>query len=611
MTDKQLDVLINIIGAVESGGQIYGNRRYDAYAAPYTNSSQEKTVTLGWSQNYGYKARELCQRIFDADNALFRKNDSANIEKRLSQNWVSIKWNPTTAEKAALLKIITTDVGKKIQDDMFKEDMETFINDAIAYGISDVGAQMMYCEIRHLGGKSPTERIFKRATKPYTADTVYASLLLDQNDTSNDNQVGDKKFQSRHQKCVEWIHKYVYNTSNNTSANEKEGDSMTKDEAIQAFISIAKNEVGYLEKASNSQLDSKTGNAGSKNYTKYWRDVYPQYQAQAWCACFVSWCLMQLCGKEIATKMLKHWPFVYCPTLGNLHTKNANPKVGDIVLFYRNGTFAHTGIVTKVSGDQFWTIEGNASTAAGITPNGGGVVKKTYYNSQLPGTKFVTLDWSLVTSINSSNSSTSTNTSTSTSTSTSLNESVKWTGTTTSKLKVRTWAGTENGECSFSPLKKGAQIGVCDVVQAKDGSNWYFIEYDGKKGFVSAKFVKKVTESTSSTTNTTTSSYSKTQFVKDVQKAIGAGVDGIAGSETLSKTVTVSANKNSNHAVVKPIQKYLYALGYTVVGTADGNAGPLFTKAVNQYQKNVLKYSSQDGEITAKGNMWKSLLGML
>jgi len=52
----------------------------------------------------------------------------------------------------------------------------------------------------------------------------------------------------------------------------------------------------------------------------------------------------------------------------------------------------------------------------------------------------------------------------------------------------------------------------------------------------------------------TTSTYTLTQFVKDVQKATGAGVDGIAGKETISKTVTVSAKKNSRHAVVKAIQ---------------------------------------------------------
>ena len=103
--------------------------------------------------------------------------------------------------------------------------------------------------------------------------------------------------------------------------------------------------------------------------------------------------------------------------------------------------------------------------------------------------------------------------------------------------------------------------------------------------------------------------YAKKQFIKDVQSAAGAKVDGVAGPETISKTVT--AKKNNKHPVVKPIQKYLYALGYTSVGTDDGEAGLKFTKAVNEYQKKVLKYSNTDGEITAGGKMWKSLLGLI
>jgi len=182
----------------------------------------------------------------------------------------------------------------------------------------------------------------------------------------------------------------------------------TKDEAINALIGVAEEEIGYLEKKSNSDLDSKTGNAGSANYTKYWRDVYPAYQAQAWCACFVSWCFMKAFGLEAAKKLLKHWPYVYCPTLGSLFTKYANPQMGDIVIFYRNSTFTHTGIVTKVNGDRFWTIEGNTSGASGIIANGGGVCGKSYYNSQLPGTKFCRPDYSIVVSSGASEAATKT-----------------------------------------------------------------------------------------------------------------------------------------------------------------------------------------------------------
>lgn len=79
---------------------------------------------------------------------------------------------------------------------------------------------------------------------------------------------------------------------------------MNKDKAIDALIACAENEVGYLEKKSNSQLDDKTANAGYNNYTKYWRDVYPQYQAQAWCAAFVSWCMMKTFGLETTKNSL-------------------------------------------------------------------------------------------------------------------------------------------------------------------------------------------------------------------------------------------------------------------------------------------------------------------
>ena len=288
---------------------------------------------------------------------------------------------------------------------------------------------------------------------------------------------------------------YEYFMSNKT---ESDGDSMTKNEAIQKVIKIAEGEIGYLEKKSNYKLDSKTANAGSKNYTKYWRDVYPSFQGQAWCAAWVSWILMQAFGKDMAAKLLKHWPFVYCPTLGSLFTKNANPKVGDIVLFYRNGTFAHTGIVVDVQGNKFWTIEGNASGASGITPNGGGVVRKSYNNSALPGTKFCTPDWSLVAKENEetnpspSTSPTQSAPSSTTSTSKKLNTKKLWKGKATSTLNVRTWAGVEYGTCSFSPLKKGAKFNVLDTVMAKDGTPWYYIKKNGKTGFVSSKYVKKV-----------------------------------------------------------------------------------------------------------------------
>jgi peptidoglycan hydrolase-like protein with peptidoglycan-binding domain len=102
--------------------------------------------------------------------------------------------------------------------------------------------------------------------------------------------------------------------------------------------------------------------------------------------------------------------------------------------------------------------------------------------------------------------------------------------------------------------------------------------------------------------------YSQTQFVEDVQRCLGAGVDGIPGPITLGCTITLSRYKNSKHPVVKYVQKRLYALGYTEVGEADGKFGPATQKAVKNFQRSFSRTS--DGEITAKQITWKRLLGM-
>lgn len=107
----------------------------------------------------------------------------------------------------------------------------------------------------------------------------------------------------------------------------------------------------------------------------------------------------------------------------------------------------------------------------------------------------------------------------------------------------------------------------------------------------------------------TRASYELETFIRAIQKAVGADVDGIAGPQTLSMTPTVSAKINVRHGVITPLQKRLYALGYTQVGEADGIAGPMFTKAVVAYQMDHGCYP--DGEMTAKNRTWKSILRMI
>lgn len=384
MNTEQKKALRKIIYAVETGGQVYGKQDYSDFTEAYTNSSAEYAITIGAGQWYATEAQTLLKRIHDADTALWDRFDTADVWGDVqTEDWSCYNIASVRQKAKCIVNLISTNVGIQCQDNLMDEQLSAYIQEAERLGVTDPAGQAMCANFRHQGGQGAVTRILAKTAKPYTLESLYKAC---QSDTGN--QVG--AYKSRQNFVYNSLKKYF----------PEGGNDMANDKAINALIKIAEAEIGYLEKKSNSQLDSKTANAGSANYTKYWRDVYPSYQAQPWCAAFVSWCFEKAFGLETAKKLLKHWPYTYCPTLGDLFTKNANPKVGDIVIFFRGGEFAHTGIVTAVSGDRFETIEGNTSGASGIVDNGGGVCKKSYYNSQLPGTKFCTPDYSIVKNTN-------------------------------------------------------------------------------------------------------------------------------------------------------------------------------------------------------------------
>ena len=162
---------------------------------------------------------------------------------------------------------------------------------------------------------------------------------------------------------------------------------------VDKALAIAENEKGYLEKNSASNLDDKTANAGSGNYTKYWRDLDNGMQGEPWCQCFVDWCFMKAYGTAEGKKLLNmpSWNY-YTPTAaGYFQSKGQwitkNPQPGDIIYFKNSTRIHHVGIVKKVSGNTVTTIEGNTSSTVGVIPNGGGVFEKSYQiqNSRIAG----------------------------------------------------------------------------------------------------------------------------------------------------------------------------------------------------------------------------------
>lgn len=143
-------------------------------------------------------------------------------------------------------------------------------------------------------------------------------------------------------------------------------------------LAVAAGEIGYKEKKSNAQLDDKTANAGSGNYTKYARDFdqkYPRWyngkkNGYAWCDMFVDWCFLTAYGYENALRLLCQpeksagagctYSLGYYKKKGQFHT--SGPKPGDQIFFGTSqSNSTHTGIVEKVTAQKVFTIEGNTS----------------------------------------------------------------------------------------------------------------------------------------------------------------------------------------------------------------------------------------------------------
>ena len=371
----------------------------------------------------------------------------------------------------------------------------------------------------------------------------------------------------------------------------------------QELIKIAEAEVGYLEKKSNSNLDNKTGNAGYNNYTKYARDLNNagyyngNKNGYAWCDVFVDWCHWIVAGKDAkeAQRMICQtglygagctYSMQYYKNAGRLYK---TPKVGDQIFFGSGSSSSHTGIVYKVDHSKVYTIEGNTSSQAGVVANGGGVFKKSYSRNYYKIVGYGRpcydgIDEEITTLVKGDSGA-----------------EVKQLQENLIKLGYSCGAVGADGDFGSGTLK---------AVKAFQKDNKLTV--DGVVGEITLAAIKaqlaKLSALEVEKEEEQKETYTLQQFVKDVQAAIGATVDGEAGPETLKKTVTLSKNKNNKHKVVVAVQRRLYAMGYTEVGPADGEIGPKFISAVKAFQK---KHGcTADGVITARNKTWKKLLGM-
>nr|WP_297936916.1 SH3 domain-containing protein [uncultured Lachnoclostridium sp.] len=246
-TQSQMDILIKIIATVETGGQVYGQARYDDYTPAYANCSNEISCTIGAFQEYGSLAKGLLQEILNTYPSTFRKYDNAGIETDLKRtSWTGYSPAKGSSKAKAIQAIISSANGIKIQNSRIQKQMESHIAFAQKQGVSDVDALFMCANFIHQGGQSACTRILKKTQKPYTLDHLYEASKSD-----TGNQVG--AYKTRQQKVYGWLKEKISNkniSNNNSQGSDNMATIVQKviNDAVSFAVGIANdNSHGYSQ----------------------------------------------------------------------------------------------------------------------------------------------------------------------------------------------------------------------------------------------------------------------------------------------------------------------------------------------------------------------------
>ena len=248
---------------------------------------------------------------------------------------------------------------------------------------------------------------------------------------------------------------------------------------VKKLLDVAYNEVGYLEKQSDTGLDDKVANVGSNNYTKYAHDSFPELQGYAWCCMFVWWCFEKAFGKIMARNLIGE-KTAKCSIMKDRMLANGskdidNAKIGDIVFFDNGSGINHVGIVYSTGDNYFSTIEGNTSRGTDtVINNGGGVFIRAYSYGNYRIDSFVRPRWDLLKDNEEVVEPVIT-----------YNAEIKGTN-----VNIRENAGTYSKWVGMET--QGFRFNIIGEKLDTSGRKWYRLIYKGKTAYICADYIRQL-----------------------------------------------------------------------------------------------------------------------
>ena len=203
--DKTVEVIRKIIYAVETGGQVYGQQRYDDFTGAYANTSNETAITIGAGGWFATEAQTLLKMIRDEAPETFKQLDTAGIGTDLdTKDWSTYQVSKGSAKANAIVAIIDSPDGHTIQDKLMDQQVKKMMEEGKERGVDGSKALAMFVEIRHCAGLGGAERVLGHAAKPYTAETIYTAATTSWPEDANMSApITGPMFRTRHQKVYE------------------------------------------------------------------------------------------------------------------------------------------------------------------------------------------------------------------------------------------------------------------------------------------------------------------------------------------------------------------------------------------------------------------------
>ena len=351
-------------------------------------------------------------------------------------------------------------------------------------------------------------------------------------------------------------------------------------DGVTDVLAVALTQVGYVEGTNEQGFGGTQGGGG--NYTEYTYNMgkVGSY-SYAWCAAFVSWCLLQSgcttqntqgawCRNHEGDKNYI-WREVGCyrwynqlKRFGYGHAADGKytPKSGDLVFFESS---EHIGIVRYAKDGMVYTIEGNTSKS-GFNAEGGGVFCKSYKitGGQLRG--FGALPYK----VNNNASKVD------------YSGAKPSTGLWISETEKYLYPDTKmSNSSSYTRIPKGTAFVVTKIL-SKD---CFEAKYDGKTGYISVNSASPIYQITSNAPATnvpdkieteikvTPNKYAVNDDIKKVKEHVGSGItkytlDGTKINE--NEVYVLNAGQKFGISGFAGFTAYIKDVGYYFDGNVEG-----------------------------------------